>query len=99
MRYLGDQRLGTMPILAKNGGYQLGPTNWTYPELGHHNQRAHIPNIFISLTTQCTWGLPHVVRKTMLVNDTYQTKLAEKHNHLPKGENKSTSTYTTTRGD
>ena len=99
MWYPGDPRLGTMPILAKNGGYQFSPTNRTHPYFGHHNRRARVPNIFTSLATQCTRGLPLVVRKTMDVNAAYQTKLAEKRDHLPKRKNQSTRTHTTMRRD
>ena len=77
MRYLGYQRLGTMPILARNDGYQFGPTNRTHPELGHHNWRVHIPNIQNSL-----------VRKTMAANGTYQTKLAKKCITFRRGKTK-----------
>ena len=49
---LGDQRLGTMSILAKNGRYQFGPPNRTQTGLEHHYQRAHILNMCSSIATQ-----------------------------------------------
>ena len=99
MRYLGYQRLGTMPILAMNGEYQFGPANQTHPELGHYNSKARVPNICSNPATQCTRGLPPVVRNTIVADNTYQEKIVEKRNHLPMREDKSASTHTTTCGD
>ena len=86
-----------MPILAANGGYQFGSANRTHPELGDYNQRARVPDILNGLATQCIRGLPPGVRKTMVVDGTYQRKLLEKHNHLLKRENKSASTHNQAR--
>ena len=99
MQYLGYQRLGTVPILAANGGYQFGPANRTYSELGHYNWRAHVPDIRSGPATQCTRGLPPVVRKSMVADGTHQAKLAENRNYLPTWEDESVGIHTTTRVD
>ena len=93
MRYLGYQRMGTVPILDVNDRYQLSSTNWPHPELGHYNLMARVLDISSGLATQRTRGLSPVVRKTMAVDGTYKAKLVEKRNHLPKTENKTVNTH------
>ena len=63
--------MGTVPILVATSGYQFGLANWTHLELGYYNQRAHVPDIHSGPATQRTKGLPLVVRKAMVADDTY----------------------------
>ena len=82
MRHLGHPGVGTVSLLAENGGHQLGPTNRAHMGFRCDNRRTRLPNICGSVTIECARGISFVVGTTMAKDSAYKAELAEECHHL-----------------
>ena len=82
MQQVGNSGVGTMPILAPDGGHQLDPTDRLNLRLGGDNRRPYFSDFCGSPPVERARGIPTVAGTTMVEDCPDQTELIHGHGDL-----------------